>query len=448
MVATHISKINAKMDAEIEKVKEGAPKVDHNITIAGLMITDADTAIEKLEREKDGILKGLYVFRKRIPTGEVCIANGVEFPNAEAVDLLLYLLVHLEKNGWKRKIEFGSIREVIREVFNATSGGKFWADKLRRLLVIWRNHTYYFPRSFVWNGEVVEAYFGVIDDWKIRTQGRGKPAKVEITFNEDFLKICKDTTWYRRPLWIEVRKLRKEIAKRLYMLALEFKPKESSTNWQIFLDGDLKYWYRNALNSLANPKYLRPSTIIKRLESAIEEINHQTNLRMELYQTEEGNYAISVEEVAPPGSEKIEIPFDRLSDEDKAILIAYVEAVAEEKKIENIWGFLRSMTSRQVRNWLKKARKYFESEIKNDKETELIEKPRLLEILRDWGRKKLGGKEILYKIYFGEDKVLKAYENNKKVVFKCVDEIVVGLLKRYSEELKEVFKKEVIFEAI
>ena len=106
------------------------------------------------------------------------------------------------------------------------------------------------------------------------------------------------------------------------------------------------------------------------------------------------------------------------------------------------------MTSRQVRNWLKKARKYFESEIKSDKETELIEKPRLLEILRDWGRKKLGGKEILYKIYFGEDKVLKAYENNKKVVFKCVDEIVVGLLKRYSEELKEVFKKEVIFEAI
>jgi hypothetical protein len=217
---------------------------------------------------------------------------------------------------------------------------------------------------------------------------------------------------------------------------------------EAILDGDLKYWYRNALNSLANPKYLRPSTIIKRLESAIEEINHQTNLRMELYQTEEGNYAISVEEVAPPGSEKIEIPFDRLSDEDKAILIAYVEAVAEEKKIENIWGFLRSMTSRQVRNWLKKARKYFESEIKSDKETELIEKPRLLEILRDWGRKKLGGKEILYKIYFGEDKVLKAYENNKKVVFKCVDEIVVGLLKRYSEELKEVFKKEVIFEAI
>jgi hypothetical protein len=232
-------------------------------------------------------------------------------------------------------------------------------------------------------------------------------------------------------------------------LAYDYKPSEKSKSWKIYINSDLKYWYRNALNSLANPKYLYPKLIIEdRIKPAIGEINHNTNLRMEWIETEEGNYAISVEEVAPPGSEKIEIPFDRLSDEDKAILIAYVEAVAEEKKIENIWGFLRSMTSRQVRNWLKKARKYFESEIKNDKETELIEKPRLLEILRDWGRKKLGGKEILYKIYFGEDKVLKAYENNKKVVFKCVDEIVVGLLKRYSEELKEVFKKEVIFEAI
>jgi hypothetical protein len=185
-----------------------------------------------------------------------------------------------------------------------------------------------------------------------------------------------------------------------------------------------------------------------RLKPAIEEINDETNLKMKLYQTEEGNYAISVEEVVPPGSEKIEIPFEKLSDEDKAILVAYVEALAKEKKIKNIWGFLRSMTSKQVRSWLKKAKEYFENDVKSDRETELIEKPRLLEILRDWGRKKLEGKEILYRTYFGEDKILKAYENNKKVVFECVDKIVADLLKKYSEELKEVFKKEVIFEEI
>ena len=107
------------------------------------------------------------------------------------------------------------------------------------------------------------------------------------------------------------------------------------------------------------------------------------------------------------------------------------------------------MTSKQVRIWLRKAKKYFENDVRSDKETELIEKPRLLEILRDWGRKKLEGKNSLYRLYFGEDKILKAYESNKKIVFKCADRIAAELLTRtYGKELKEVFHKEVIFEEI
>jgi hypothetical protein len=169
---------------------------------------------------------------------------------------------------------------------------------------------------------------------------------------------------------------------------------------------------------------------------------------MELQQTEEGNYCIAVEEVAPAGVEAIEIPFDKLPAEDKALLIAYVEAVAKERKINNIWGFLRSMTSRQVKIWLRKAKKYFETEIEKTKETKLMEKPRLLKVLREWGKKKLEGKEILFNTYFGDDKLLKAYENNKKVVFVCVDEILAALLsEKFGKELKDVFGKEVVFTA-
>jgi DNA-binding PadR family transcriptional regulator len=425
------------------------PKIDRNISLAGLLVTDADTITGKLKREEKGLLKGLYVFKKKIPTGEVYICNGAEFPNSEAVDLLLYLIVQLEKNNWERKLRVKSLRELIREVYGITSGGKTWAERIRRSLVIWANHKYYFPKTFFWHGEVIEAFFGVIDSWGIKSQGRGRPAKIEISFNEKFIEICKNTDWYRRPRWLEVRRLRKEIAKSLYLLAYDYKPDERSKEWKIYINSDLKYWYRNALNSLANPKHLYPKLIIEgRLKPAIKEINSKTNLRMNLYCTEEGNYAISVEEVAPPGSGKIEIPFDKLPDEDKAILIAYLETVAEEKKIKNIWGFLRSMTSKQVESWLRKAKEYVESGIESDKETGLIEKPRLLEILRDWGKKKLEGKEILYRTYFGEDKILKAYENNRKVIFKCVDKIVADLLKKYSGELKEVFKKEVVFEEI
>ena len=435
---------------EMTILPEHRPKVDHNISIAGFLITDAHTVVEKLEREKEGLLKGLYVFKKDIPTGEVYICNGAEFPTPEAVDLLLYLIVQLEKNNWDRKISFRSIRELLREAFNDKTGSKYWIEKLKRSLIIWANHKFYFPKSFVWQGQRIEAFLGVIEDWKFKTQGRGKPARVEITFNEEFLKICKETQWYRRPSWEEIKKLRKEIAKSLYLLAYDYKPSEKSRDWKIYVNADLKYWYRNALNSLANPKYLYPKLIIEdRIKPAIEEINHNTNLRMEWLETEEGNYCIAIEEVAPPGTEKIEIPFDKLKEEDKAILIAYLEAVAEEKKIQNIWGFLRSMSSRQVDKWLKEARKYFESLSERDKETELVEKPRLLEILRDWGRKKLEGKNFLYKTYFGEDKILKAYENNKKVVFICVDRIMADLLaKMYGKELRDVFHKEVIFEEI
>jgi len=75
-----------------------------------------------------------------------------------------------------------------------------------------------------------------------------------------------------------------------------------------------------------------------------------------------------------------------------------------------------------------------------------VEKTRLLEILREWGKKKLEGKEVLFNTYFGNDKLLKAYESNKRVVFVCVDKILADLLtQKFKEELKEVFGKEVEF---
>jgi hypothetical protein len=265
------------------------PKVERNVGIAGFLLTDADTVLKKLERCEEGVLKGLYVFKKDIPTGTVYIANGAEFPTPEAVDLLLYFIWLLEKQNWNRVLRIVSIRKLLKEVFGKENPGKDWIRKLERFLVIWKNHSYYFHNSFVWQRQKVTAHFGVIGDWKIIPQGKGKPSILEIEFDRHFVKLFKETDWYRRPSWMEIRKLRKEIAKSLYLLAFEYKPSETSKDWIIYVDKDIKYWYRNALNSVANPKHLRPSRIIKRVESAIEEINHQTNIRMKLYKTKEGN---------------------------------------------------------------------------------------------------------------------------------------------------------------
>jgi len=160
--------------SKIKVMENHNPKIDHNITLAGLLVTDADQAISKLEREKEGTLKGLYVFKKEIPTGKVFICNGVEFPNSDAVDLLLYLIIKLENNKWERKLTFKSIRQLLKEVFD-TGASKFWIKKLERLLIIWKNHSFYFPGSFIWEGKLVKAYFGVIDSYTIEPQGKGKP---------------------------------------------------------------------------------------------------------------------------------------------------------------------------------------------------------------------------------------------------------------------------------
>jgi len=432
---------------EIKTMENIKPKIDHNITLAGLLLTDADTVVDKVKRATKGVFKGLLVFEKEIPTGKVYILNGAEFPNADAVDLLLYLLWHAEQNNWKKILEFKSLNKIVKEVFGTKKLGNQDRKKLERLLTIWKFHAFYFPKSFLWQGEIITAQFGVINDWQIKSEGRGKPARLVIEFNQKFLEICKNTDWYRRPNWLEIRKLRKEIAKRLYMLALEYKPNEKAKEWKIYIGRDLKHWYRNALNSLANPEYLWPSVILKRrLKPAVKEISKETNCKMKLQQTEEGNYCITVEEIAPAGTDTLEIPFDRLSNDEKTILITYVEAVAPEKGINNIWGFLRSMTSKQIKSWLSKAKKYLETEAEKAKETKLVEKTRLLEILQEWGKKKLEGKEVLFNTYFGNDKLLKAYESNKRVVFVCVDKILADLLtQKFKEELKEVFGKEVEF---
>jgi hypothetical protein len=432
----------------MEKVK---PKLDHNITLAGLLVTDADKANLKLEKATEPPIKGLFFFKKTIPTGSVYILNGIEFPNSEAVDFLLYLIWELEKNDWRRKITLESLNKVAKEVFGVKRLGKTERRLLERLLTIWKFHGYYFPNSFIWKGERVTILFGVIENWLIKSRGRGRASILEITFDEKFIEICRETDWYRRPSWLEVKKLRKETAKNLYLLALDYKPNEKSMEWKIYLDKDLKYWYRNSLNSLANPKYLKPYYVLKRLRGAIEEINNKTNLEMELKQMEEGNYCINVKERMTANifeSEKIKIivPFDKLPEDSKSLLVNYLSTIAKEKGIKNIWGFLRSMSSMQIKNLLGEARSYFKIRGEDEKKDLYVRNLTLVSDLRSWGRRKFQ-KETIYKMYFGEGRIMEAYESEKKIVFVCKDRILAELLSRNleNEELTGLFGKKVVF---
>lgn len=438
--------------AIIKMGKEIKTKLDHNISIAGLLITDADTVNKKAKRAEKGILKGLLILAKRIPSGEVYISNGAEFPNAEAVDLLLYLLWLLEKQGWKETLKIESLNKLFKEVFGIKQSGKIWREKLERLLTIWKNHSFYFPDSFMWHGQKITTQFGVVENWKIIPQGRGKPAILEIRFDNEFINICKNTDWYRRISWLEVRKLRKETAKRLYMLALEYKPDEGK-EWIIYINNDLKYWYRNEMNSLADPKYLYPKRILNTLQNAIKEINDKTNLEMKLTKTEEGNYAISVLEVIPAGSEALQIPFDQLSNEEKFLLIQYLtDVVAPKKDIKNIWGFARSLSTRQVKIYLSKAQKHYNKQRPKGKGKETSEQtskalqecPDLLQKLLEEAKNNwCKDKSTIFRIFF-RDGIENIYDVGKELIIKTKDKLISEyLMNQHLKEIENILGKKV-----
>ena len=107
------------------------------------------------------------------------------------------------------------------------------------------------------------------------------------------------------------------------------------------------------------------------------------------------------------------------------------------------------MSTRQVKLWLTRAKRYHNAlQEKEKKKEELKENPALIEKLISWAEDILKDKPALRKAFFNETNFIKALENNEKIVFVCVDRIVSEYITRnFSSKLKEVFKKEVLFES-
>ena len=140
--------------------------LDQNL-LSLLLILDADKQLVKSERLERGPFKGLYAVKKKInEEASVIITNGVEFPSAKAVEFLLYLIRKLEENGWKRELSYSSVNELLKEAFGYI--GKEYAKRLKRFLVIWKNHAFYFDKSFLTgDGKLLSVYMGVIDEFLI-----------------------------------------------------------------------------------------------------------------------------------------------------------------------------------------------------------------------------------------------------------------------------------------
>jgi hypothetical protein len=183
---------------------------------------------------------------------------GYKTPNSTDMLFLYYFIQNSQKENYKRKLIFKK-SQVIRDV--TKNRASYYYKRLKETLEIWRNTGLTFEGTF-YNGENYETLvFGVLDHGELKEDGT-----VLVTFNETFLKILKETNFYRYIDFNELKQLKKPVSRRLYELF-----KKSKFPFKI----EIK---KLAQKLTLDRKY--PSDIIIKLNPAIKEINKNTDFNI------------------------------------------------------------------------------------------------------------------------------------------------------------------------
>jgi len=414
-------------------------KIDFNLLMSGTWV------LERKGRQK------IHCFEKKVGNGKIVIYNPLDAPSPLDSKVLDFLMVKSQENDWAKEIVIPAITHIVKAL--GLGKRKQTVERIKKALKILKNTHIEFYNCFIdtgvlkhFSGHVHLVSISIISEYafipkKDGKLGRGNPLQVKVVFSDSFISLCKHSLGYKLIPYAPIQGLR-DTAYALYKWAWRWFNSEKGYGERRIGDGKkLVEWYKNELNSTANYKY--PSKVLERINSAIKQLNEHEQVPFYLkLKQEDGSYTIEIHRKEHLVLKR-EVPFDKLAERDKAVLVSYAKAVAEEKKIQNVWGFLRSMDAEQVDKWLNEAKAYFGSGVWKD---ELVENPELLETLRSWAKKKYLNDPNLCEVYFGKDRILKAYEGNKRIVFVCLDKLLARLLQpKFANELKEIFGKEVMF---
>jgi hypothetical protein len=238
----------------------------------------------------------LYVLSQKTEKEDlkICIDNkkyelnvGYKTPNSTDMLFLYYFIKLSQEENYKRKLILKK-SQIVKDV--APSDASYYYKRLEETLKIWRNTGLTFQGTF-YDGENYQTLvFGVLDHGELKEDGR-----VLVTFNETFLKILKETNFYRYINFNELKKLRKPISRRLYELF-----KKSKFPFKIEIT-------KLAQKLTLDRKY--PSSIIIKIEPAIKEINKNTDLNIQfIYKKNEFGKTICVFEQLIGELNKVENP--------------------------------------------------------------------------------------------------------------------------------------------
>ena len=319
-------------------------KVDFNLLMSGTWV------LEKKGKQT------LHKFEKELGEGKVIIYNALDVPSVLDSKLLDYLMAKSQEKGWPKELEMGSLRQIALDL-KITPNNK-QVNRIKRGLEILVNTRIKFEDCFIdtgvlehFKGRIKIVDIGILSDYAlIPIKGRGNPLAVKVTFNDNFLSLCKYSLGYKLIPYAPISGLR-DTAYALYKWAWRWFNAEKGYGERWIGSGKkLVEWYKNELNSTANYKY--PSKVLERIKSAIRQLNEhdQVPFLLELKEVDR-SYKIEIH-LKNLCTLKRDIPFDKLP---KFLRDAVIRLIERKKYIKEPYALARSMSLRELEDLLKKT---------------------------------------------------------------------------------------------
>jgi len=318
-------------------------KLDFNLLMSGTWV------LEKKGKQQ------IHKFEKELGNGKVVIYNALDVPSPLDSKVLDFLMLKAQEKDWAKEIEIGSLRQIAKEV--GLGVDKRRLNRLKRSFKILANTRIEFHNCFIdtgvlehFEGEFEEIDIGIISDFSFkRVKARGNPVAVKVIFNDNFLALCKHSLGYKLIPFTPVKGLR-DTAYALYKWAWRWFNSETGYGERWIGNGQsLVRWYKNELNATGNYKY--PSEVLRRVRSAIKQLNENPEVPFFLQLKEEnGNYKLEIYR-KEQCTLKREIPFDKLPNFLRKAVIKLIE---RKKHIREPYALARSMSWRELEDYLKK----------------------------------------------------------------------------------------------
>ncbi len=326
----------------MDKQNKQRLKIDFNLLMSGTWVLREHEAILELEK-----------FEKDLDGGKVIISCPIWLPSTKEARLLDYLMLQSQENNWAKVLEFPSLNSLAKAT--GFSSRKSFQD-LRFALRVLKRTTIEFHNCFIdtgvleyfeGNSEIVE--IGILQGYQIKREKRNRGYPVKIVFDDNFLAICRYSLGYKLIPYAPIQGLR-DTAYALYKWAWRWFNSETGYGERWIGNGQsLVRWYKNELNATGNYKY--PSEVLRRVNSAIEQLNKNKEVPFSLkLKQEDGIYKIEIYR-KDLHTLKREIPFDKLPSILRKTLIRLIEE--RKKHIKEPYALARSMSWKEIENELK-----------------------------------------------------------------------------------------------